>query len=180
MIIKATTVKTLPRYDEEKYLSVIAPSEERFEEYSEASLYYLINGVMPNENTGIKLFKYPAVFRTKFGGNDYILFLQENIQKNGKTGFILTLYPVNFIQTKTVGEFIDLITNKAQFAPLFPSVYKFGSVETCNKKFNDKNYWKWLFSNQKAIYKIIKKWDSKDIVPIGIMRYPLILNKNRI
>mgnify|MGYP001619809639 CR=1 FL=1 len=180
LVIKATIDKTLVSYDETIYISVIAPSEDRFEEYSEVSLYYLVNGIILSEDTDTKLIKYPAVFRTKLKKTDYLLLLQENIQKDEKTGYILLIYPINFIQTKTIGQFIDRLANKSFPAPIFSSRYKFDSVETCDQKFNDKNYCQWLLSNQKAIYKIVKKWDSTGIVPIGMMRYPLIINQNRI
>lgn len=180
LVIKATVDKPLVSYDSTKYLSVIAPKEDNYKEYSEASLYYLVSGIKYGEDTDTKLYKYPAVFRTKFRKNDYLLFLQENIQKNEKTGYILISYPVNLIQNKTVGEFIDMVTNEARPAPILSANYKFDSVEKCIKKFNDKNYCKWLFSKQKAIYKQIKKWGDTGIVPMGMMRYPLIFNKNRI
>ncbi|GEM_PF-5298187 len=180
LVIKETIDKTLVSYDETKYLSVIAPSEERLEEYSEASLYYLASGIKYGEDTDTKLYKYRSVFRTKFKNNDYLLFLQENIQKNEKSGYTLIAYPVNLIQTKTVVQFIDMITNQSFPAPRFSSLYKFGSVENCNQKFNDKNYCQWLFSNQKAIYKIVKKWGDTGVVPIGMMRFPLIINIKRI
>lgn len=180
LVIKTTIDKTLMSYDKTKYVSVIAPSEDRFVKYSEASLYYLINGIMPSEDSDTKLIKYPAVFRTKFRKTDYLLLLQENIQKNEKTGYILIIYPVNLIQTKTIEQFIAMATNQSFPAPIYSANYKFDSVERCNQKFNDKNYCKWLFSNQNKIYKIIKKWGDTGTVPIGIMRYPLILGKNRI
>lgn len=180
LVIKTTIDKTLVSYDETKYLSVIAPSEDRFEEHSEASLYYLVNGVIPSEDTDTKLVRYPAVFRTKFRKTDYLLLLQENIQKNEKTGYIFLIYPINLIQTKTIGQFIDMFANKSFTAPIFSVLYKFDSVETCNQKFNDKNYCQWLLSKQKAIYKIVKKWGSTGVVPLGMMRYPLIINQNRI
>lgn len=182
LVIKTTIDKTLMSYDETKYVSVIAPSEDRFEEYSEASLYYLVNGIgiIPSEDTDTKLIKYPAVFRTKFRKTDYLLLLQENIQKNEKTGYILVIYPINLIQTKTIGQFIDKFANQSFTAPIFSILYKFDSVETCNQKFNDKDYCQWLLSKQKTIYKIVKTWGSTGVVPIGMMRYPLIINRNKI
>ncbi|MEK7168756.1 MAG: hypothetical protein AAB778_01975 [Patescibacteria group bacterium] len=180
LAIKTTIDKTLVSYDETKYISVIAPSEDRFEEYSEASLYYLVNGMILSKDTDTKLVKYPAVFRTKFKKTDYLLLLQENIQKDKKTGYILIIYPLNLIQNKTIEQFIDRFKNQSFPAPIFSSLYKFDSVETCNQKFNDKNYCQWLLSKQKAIYKIVKKWGDTGIVPIGMMRYPLIINKNRV
>lgn len=180
LVTKSTIDKQLISYDSTKYLSVIAPKEDKFKEYPEASLYYLLNNVMPNEDTGTKLFRYPAVFRTKFKDKDYLLFLQENIQKNEKTGYILIAYPVNLTRTKTISEFIAMVTNETRPAPIYSANYKFDSVETCGLKFNDKNYCMWLFSNQKSIYKIIKKWGDTGIVPIGMVKYPLIINIKRI
>lgn len=180
LVIKTTINKTLVSYDETKYISVIAPKEDKFEEYSEVSLYYLVNGIIPSKDTDTKLVRYPAVFRTKFKKTDYLLLLQENIQKNEKTGYIVIIYPKNIIQTKTVEQFINVFANKSFTAPIFSILYKFDSVETCNQKFIDKNYCQWLLPNQKAIYKIVKKWGDTGVVPIGMMRLPLIINQNRI
>lgn len=39
LVIKTTSKRTLDYYDETKYLSVIAPKEDIYKEYPEASLY---------------------------------------------------------------------------------------------------------------------------------------------
>lgn len=178
LVTKTTIGGTLISYEKGKYISVNVPSEERFKEYSEVTLYYSVKGVLPSEVTNTKLVNYPAVFRTKFRKTDYLVLVQENIQKDAKSGYILVIYPINLIRTKTVGQFIDMFADISFPAPIFSPLYKFDSIETCNQKFSGKNYCKWLFSNQKAIYKIVKKWGETGIVPTAIMRYPLIINKN--
>lgn len=180
LVMKATHNKTLLSYDDTKYITVIIPKEKEFNLYPEVSLYYLANGVKYGEDVDIKLYKYPAVFRTRFKNNDYLLFLQENIQKDEKTGLLIATYPVNLIRNKTVGEFISIIANQPLFAPTISTMYKFDSIETCNQKFNDKSYCKWLLSNQRRIFKLVKKWSDTGIVPLGMMRYPLIFNLARI
>lgn len=151
LVLKTTIDKTLISYDETKYISVNVPNEDRFKEYSEVALYYSAKGILPSEAGNTKLVNYPAVFRTKYKKTDYLLLVQENIQKNGKSGYIFVIYPINLIQTRTIGQFIDMFADISFPAPIFSNLYKFGSVETCNQKFNDKNYCQWLLSNQKTI-----------------------------
>ena len=173
LVMKSTNDKTFISYDKTKYITIIVPKENEFNSYSEIPIYYLANGVNYDERENTKLFNYTAVYKTKFKNNIYLLFLQKNIQKNGKVGLLLTAYPVNLIQDNNVGKFIRIITNQSLPAPIFSPIYKFDSPEKCKQEFKDEDYCNWFILNQRSIHKIVKIWSDTGVIPINMTRYPL-------
>lgn len=177
-ILKIMNIKSFKSTDSNAYLTIIPPKEDDRPISGTYTLNYFGNGVKMEDSENIKLSKYSGVYRTRLMKADYLLFAQEHIQKDNKTGFLIITYPVNLIKDKTVSQFIQIVTGPSMFSPSFSPIYKFESFETCTENLEDPVYCKWFISKQNSVGEVIKKWGDTGFVPLDILRYPLVINTN--
>lgn len=166
--------------DSSKYITIIPPNDDKFKPTSGIyTLDYFGNGVEIEDMTKVKLHTYTGVYRTKFWQKNYLLFAQHHIQKNKSVGFLLVAYPIDLLGDKTLDQFIKIATTPNMFAPNFSPIYKFETIDICLDRINNSRYCNWFVSKQKSIEKLIKKWGETGITPLGILRYPLVLNTDQ-
>lgn len=179
-VLKIKNSNPFKNIDSSKYITIIPPNDDKFKPTSGIyTLDYFGNGVKMEDMTKIRLHTYTGVYRTKFWQKNYLLFAQRHIQKNEPVGFLLVAYPIDLLDDKTLDQFIKIVTTSNMFAPNFSPIYKFEARNSCLDYIKDSRYCGWYTSKQKSIEKLIKKWGETGITPLGVLRYPLVLNTDQ-